>query len=174
MHIKTSTMVAAGILALAGTPLALHLAGGASKNGSATSWVKKLHGGGTVAGHGSAGSTGSTGSTGSAAPQSISDLTGKWIATIESAEGRMECAMALKQDGTKITGTFANPHGDGEFAIHGERKDNQLEFSVDGKTDHGDMRVEFTATIKKEDGSIAGTMKSSMGESRFTAKRNKS
>jgi hypothetical protein len=168
MHIKTSTLVAAGILAVAGTPLALHLMGGSPKD-TATNWIKALHGGGRKAGH-SAGTTGTTG-TSSAVPQSVSDLTGKWVVTIEGAQGSIETRMTLKQEGKKLTGTFANPHGEGEYSLEGERVDNSLNFSVDGKSDHGETPLGFRASVKKDDGSIAGTMKSPMGESKFSARR---
>jgi hypothetical protein len=172
MHIKTSTLVAAGILALAGTPLALHLMGASSKTGTTVSWIKTLHGGGG-SGHGAAATGhGSTGST-EMVPQSTSDVTGKWAVTIESAQGTAETHMTLKQDGKKITGTFASPHGSDEFPVLGERADNTLTFAVDGKTEHGEMRFDIKATVKKEDGTIAGTMTSSMGESKFTARRAK-
>jgi hypothetical protein len=186
MHLKTSTLVAAGVLAIAGTPLALHLIGGSS-NGGTKSWIKTLHGGGTAAGHGAtatshapaAGSSEISSTSGVQAPAekptpaSLSDLTGKWTATIESTDGKMECRMVLKQDGKKLTGTFSNPHGQGEFPASGEFVGGALTLSVDGKTDHGDMHLDFKGAVKRDDGSLAGVMTSSMGESKWTARRSR-
>src|SRR5262245_44003094 len=136
MHIKTSTFVAAGILAIAGTPLCLHLMDGSGKHGTASNWVKALHGG-MAAGHGipagSSGSSGSTGSSGSAGSMqaSVSDLTGKWTVTIGSDQGKVECVMVLKQNGKKLEGTLSNPHGDGDFRIAGEYVDGTVTLAVD-------------------------------------------
>src|SRR5215831_8722791 len=124
MHIKTSTFVAAGILAIAGTPLCLHLMGGSGKHGTASNWIKALHGG-MAGGHGTAtgssGSSGSSGSTGSSGSQtSAPDLTGKWAVTIGDEQGKVECRMALKQNGKKLEGTLSNPHGEGDFPMAGD------------------------------------------------------
>src|SRR5881394_4240633 len=137
MHIKPSTWVAAGILTLAGTPLALHLCGALGDSGHA-SWIKTLHGGG--AGHGAAVSASSAPASTSSATLSVSptsvslqtsstaNLAGKWMVTMESPQGSAQSAMTLEQKGTKLTGTFANPHADGTFPVNGEIKDGTLAF----------------------------------------------
>jgi len=189
MYIKTSTFVAAGILVLAGTPAAWHVFGSSEKIASPTSWAKALHGGGSAAGHGttaahgSGGSAGSGGSGGSLAgdqkpgdkptPASLADLTGKWLVTVESDGGRVEARMTLKQNARKLTGTFSNPHGDNDFPLTGEYSEGAVTLTVEGKTDHGDMHFALKGAMNKEDGSLAGTMTSSMGESKFIAKRTK-
>ena len=169
MHIKTSTYVAAGILAIAGTPLCLHVMGGSGKHGTASNWIKALHGG-AMGAHGSSGSPGSTGSTGSA-QASASDLTGKWTVTIESEQGNIECRLALKQDGKKISGTMSNPHGGDDVPISGEYADGAVTLTVDTKTDHGEMHLTLKGALKKDDGSLAGTMTSAMGESKWVGRR---
>jgi hypothetical protein len=184
VHLKTSRLVAAGVLAIAGTPLALHLIGGSS-NGGTRNWIKTLHGGGSPAAHGSpatahvpaSGSSEISSTSGIQAPAekstpaSLSDLAGKWTVTLENPQGNLECRMVLKQDGKKLTGTFSNPHGEGEFPAAGEFVGGALTLSVDGKTDHGDIHLEFKGAIKKDDGSLAGVMTSAMGESKFSARR---
>jgi len=180
MYLKASTLVAAGVLAVAGTPLALHMAGGSSKHGSTSSWIKTLHGGGD-SGHGAAANHGAASSSelGTAAsspaaiatPQSTADLTGKWNVTVEGTQGTIESVLTLKQDGKKLTGTFGNPHGAGDLPVLGERDGDKIVFAVEGKADHGEFHLEFSGAVKKDDGTLAGTMKSSMGESKFLAKR---
>jgi hypothetical protein len=182
MHIKTSTWVAAGILTLAGTPLALHLCAGSDKSGHAANWVKALHGGG---GHGaavaanSAPAASTSSATLSVSPTSVSlqtssaNLAGKWMVTMESPQGSVQSAMTLEQKGTKLTGTFANPHAEGTFPVTGEIKDGAIALLVEGKTEHGDMRLDFKGTVKKEDGSLSGTLMSGMGESKWSAARAK-
>ncbi len=163
MHIKTSTFVAAGILAIAGTPVALHVLGGSGKHGGMSNWMKTLHGGMAGGGHSAA----------APAPSSASDLTGKWTVAIESDHGPVECRMVLKQNGKKLEGTISNPHGDGDLPVTGESADGTVTFAVDMKSDHGDMHLAFKGAVKKEDGSLAGTMTSAMGESKWTAARRK-
>ena len=177
-------MVAAGVLALAGTPLALHLIGGSSKSGP-TNWVKSLHGQIRPGGHAQPATSHASSAPAAAtdqkpaepaqkekpAPAAFANISGNWTVTIESSGGSMTCKMVLKQDGKKLTGTFSNPHGDGTFPATGEFSDGAMTLSVEGKTDHGEMRLGLKATISKEDGTLSGVMASSMGESKIKAAR---
>ena len=165
MHIKTSTFIAAGILAIAGTPLCLHLMGGSGSHGTTANWIKTLHGGFAAGGHGTAGPTTNA--------RSVDDLTGKWTVTIGTDQDKVECLMVLKQNGRKLEGTLSNPHGDGDFLIAGEYVDGAVTLAVDAKHDQSEMHLTFKGAIKKDDGSLAGTMTSAMGESKWTATRTK-
>lgn len=190
---KTSTIVVMGILGLAATPLALHLAGGSTT--TTKNWIKTLHGGSaagsarTVTLHGGSGvpkgSEGSGVPTGSgvpavleaaqdakATPAAAADLTGKWSLTIESDQGNMTTALVLKQDGKKVTGTMTNPHGEDQLPITGEFAAGTLTMAVDAATDHDEMHIAFKGTAKK-DGSLAGTLTSAMGDMAWTAVRAK-
>lgn len=186
MHLKTSTMVAAGVLALAGTPLALHLIGGSSKSGP-TNWVKSLHGQIRPGGHAQPATSHASSAPAAAtdqkpaepaqkekpAPAALANISGNWTVTIESSGGSMSCKMVLEQDGKQLTGTFSNPHGDDTFPLTGEFADGAMTLSVAGKSEHGEMRLGLKGTISKDDGTLTGVMTSSMGESKFRAIRTK-
>mgnify|MGYP001244483041 CR=1 FL=1 len=168
---KTSTIVVIGILGLAATPLALHLAGGSTS--TTKNWIKTLHGGGSGAAHG-----------GSAAPEALqkvqdkqpapksaaATLAGKWTVTITSEQGDITSTMVLTQEGRKIAGTFANPHGEGDLVVVGELADGAVTLNVDAAVDHGEMHLAFKGAVKG-DGSLAGTMASAMGDATWTAVR---
>jgi hypothetical protein len=192
---RTSTIVMIGILGLAATPLALHLVGGST--GSSKNWIKTLHGGSATASmHGgrtgsgvpevppldvARGALSSSKGEGSGADHSAQDkkpapkpaaatLAGKWTVTIESDQGNVTSTMVLKQEGRNVTGTFSNPHGEGTLPVVGELADRALTLSVDAVVDHGEMHLAFKGAMK-DDGSLAGTMTSAMGDSKWTAVR---
>jgi hypothetical protein len=187
---KTSTIVVMGILGLAATPLALHLAGGSSE--TTKNWVKTLHGGGSTAGHGSpevrqvpqvlqvlqvpqvpqVPQVQQVPGTKAAPKSETVVLSGKWDVTIQGDQGTITSTMVLKQDGAKITGTFANPHADGNLTVAGEFVNGRLTLNADATADHGDMHLTFKGA-PKDDGSLAGTMTSAMGEATWTAARAK-
>jgi hypothetical protein len=150
-----------GILGLAATPLALHLAGGSTP--ATKNWIKTLHGGSTSA-HGAPAQE--------AAPKAATALAGKWIVTIASDQGDVTSTMVLKQEGKSLTGTFTNPHGEGTLPVVGELVDRALTLNVDATVDHGEMHLAFKGVIK-DDGSLAGKMTSGMGDSTWTAVRTK-
>jgi hypothetical protein len=93
--------------------------------------------------------------------------------TVASDQGSITSTMVLKQDGKSITGTFSNPHGEGLLPVVGQLVDGALTFNVDMKADDHEMHLAFKGAVK-DDGSLAGTMTSQMGESKWTAVRMKS
>ena len=94
-------------------------------------------------------------------------VAGSWTMTVEgSPHGNMTTGLTLKQDGTKVTGTFSTGHSadmpvTGEF-VNGELK---LETPADG-----DAKIVFNAKLK-EDGTLAGFLSSPMGDMKWTATR---
>ncbi|MEZ5354972.1 MAG: hypothetical protein R2762_20235 [Bryobacteraceae bacterium] len=72
----------------------------------------------------------------SAATMLAAEVTGKWVATMESPRGEMKINFDLKADGDKLTGTIGNEMmGDSEIQ--------------DGKVD-GDS-IEFKQVMKRGD-----------------------
>jgi hypothetical protein len=95
------------------------------------------------------------------------NLSGRWTMTVEgSPHGTTTMGLVLTQDGTKIGGTFASPHGD--MPIEGEFIDGNLTFVTKERSDHSPIR--FKATLK-DNGALAGYLSSEMGDMTWTAQR---
>src|SRR5262245_7467610 len=94
-------------------------------------------------------------------------VAGNWTMTIEgSPHGNMTAGLVLKQDGTKVTGTFASGHT-ADMTVSGEFVNGELKIETAGD---GDSKISFTGKLK-EDGTLAGYISSPMGDMRWTAAR---
>jgi hypothetical protein len=94
-------------------------------------------------------------------------VAGTWTLSVQgSPHGDMTLGLILKQDGTKITGTFNSPHGDMDVA--GEFVKGELKIATTAGSD--DDRIVFSAQLK-EDGTLAGYVSSPMGDMKWTASR---
>ena len=91
-------------------------------------------------------------------------VAGKWKMAVDSPHGAMDMGMTLSQDGSKVTGTFASPHGD--MTVQGEFTDGTLKLSTTSQ----EAAITFNAKLKDDD-TLAGYLSSSMGDMKFTAKR---
>jgi hypothetical protein len=98
--------------------------------------------------------------------QQQSGVAGKWTMTVDAGpHGATAMALTLKQDGTKVSGTFASPHGD--MPVDGEFVDGVLKLSTNGG--NADSQITFEATLK--DGKLSGYLSSQMGDMKWTAER---
>ena len=87
----------------------------------------------------------------------------------------MQTGLALRQDGTKVTGTY---HMQGKAApVEGEFVDQRLLLTVDAAAiapDHAKKahttKITISATMK-DDGTLEGEMRSGRGPIRITAER---
>jgi len=94
-------------------------------------------------------------------------VTGTWTMTVEGGpHGNATMGLVLKQDGTKVTGTFASGHSPDQ-AVSGELVDGVLKIETAGDSDH---QVSFRGTLKN-DGSLAGTLSTPVGDMKWTAQR---
>ena len=95
-------------------------------------------------------------------------VAGKWTMTVKgSPHGDATMGLALKQDGRKVQGTFASPHG--EFPVEGTFADGTLELAT--KASGADApQITFSAKLKDDD-TLAGYLSSPMGDMTWTAKR---
>jgi len=94
-------------------------------------------------------------------------VAGTWTMTVEgSPHGTMTAGLALKQDGTKVTGTFSSGHT-ADMTVAGEFVDGELKIETAGDTDG---KILFMAKLK-DDGTLAGYLSSPMGDMRWTASR---
>jgi hypothetical protein len=91
-------------------------------------------------------------------------VAGKWRMAVDSPHGAVDMGMTLSQDGNKVTGTFASPHGD--MPVQGEFTDGTLKLSTTSQ----EAAKTFNAKLKDDD-TLAGYISSSMGDMTFTAKR---
>lgn len=102
--------------------------------------------------------------------QDTANVNGRWILAVKgTAHGDTTMGLTLKQEGSKVTGTFASPHGD--VPVKGEFADNALDLATVVRGAH-DPDVTFKAKLK-DDGTLAGYLSSQMGDMSFTAEREK-
>ncbi len=96
------------------------------------------------------------------------NIAGAWQVTVTgpAAHGDMTATMNLKQDGSKVTGTFA-AHGT-EHQLKGQFADGELE--LESTDTPADKSLTFNAKLK-EDGTLAGYLSSPMGDMQWTAAR---
>ena len=93
-------------------------------------------------------------------------VTGTWTMNVEGGpHGNATMGLVLKQEGTKVTGTFSSGHS-ADMEVAGEFKDGQLDVETKG----GDSRIIFSAKLKA-DGTLSGSISSEMGDMKWTASR---
>ena len=101
--------------------------------------------------------------------QKAATVAGKWTLTVDGGgpHGNVAMGLTLTQDGSRVTGTFASPHGD--IPVDGDYTDGTLKLSTTGDND---SRITFEAKLK-DDNTLEGYLSSPMGDMRWTATRNK-
>ena len=94
-------------------------------------------------------------------------VTGAWTMKVEgSPHGDMTAGLTLKQDGTKVTGTFSTGHSP-DLTVSGAFIDGELKLETPQEEEH---KIVFTAKLK-DDGTLAGFLSSPMGDMKWTATR---
>jgi opacity protein-like surface antigen len=94
-------------------------------------------------------------------------VAGRWTMTVEGgAHGVTTMGLALTQDGKKVTGTFASPHGD--MPVKGEFADGTLTLATISKEADA-QPITFNAKLK--DDTLTGYISSAMGDMTWTATR---
>jgi hypothetical protein len=94
-------------------------------------------------------------------------VAGRWTVSVKGGpHGDMTMGLDLAQEGKKVTGTFATPHGD-DLQVEGEFVEGTLTLVTPGG---GESRISMTAKLKG-DGTLDGYLSSQMGEMTWTAKR---
>jgi hypothetical protein len=94
-------------------------------------------------------------------------VTGKWTMTVDSGpHGTMTMGLVLEQQGTKVTGTFASPHGD--MPVEGEFVDDVLKLAT--TVENVDSQITFQARLI-DDGVLSGYLSSQIGDMKWTAER---
>ena len=74
--------------------------------------------------------------------------------------------LTLEQNGKKVSGIFATPHGD-DLQLEGEFAEGTLTLATPGG---GEAKITMTAKLK-DDGTLDGYLSSQMGDMTWTARR---
>ena len=93
-------------------------------------------------------------------------VAGQWTLNVRSPHGEVAMDLDLVQEGKKVSGTLATPHGD-NLPIEGEFADGTLTLATPGTSD---SRITMTAKLK-DNGTLDGYLSSQMGDMTWTAKR---
>jgi hypothetical protein len=98
---------------------------------------------------------------------SVPTVTGTWTMTVDAGpHGVTTMGLVLEQQGTKVTGTFASPHGD--MPVEGEFIDGVLKLATTAQ--NADSQITFEARLKEER-VLSGYLSSQIGDMRWTAER---
>ena len=84
----------------------------------------------------------------SAAPLAPANIAGKWQFTVELAVGTGRPLVTFKQDGEKITGTYAGRYG--KSALEGTVKENHVEFIVTVVAEGTTVSGAFVGDVEKD------------------------
>ena len=96
------------------------------------------------------------------------NVAGEWDVTVETQAGAGNPHFSLKQDGTKVTGTYKGMLG--ESPVTGTVKGNEIALSFQVNAQGMDLAVTYTGTVDGE--TMKGTVKlGDMGEGTFTGKK---
>jgi hypothetical protein len=94
------------------------------------------------------------------------DVSGTWTMNVVGGpHGPATMQLTLKQDGAKVSGTFASGHG-ADMPVKGEFVNGSLQVETSG----GEHKVTLNGKLK-DDGTMAGTLSSTVGDMRWTASR---
>ncbi len=99
-------------------------------------------------------------------------VTGQWTMTLERSMGTATPALDLKQDGTKITGTYTGRYG--TFALEGTLKDRTIQFSFEMGAQGETQTLSFSGEVASDAQTMKGTaVLGEMGDATWSAKREK-
>ena len=98
-----------------------------------------------------------------------SDVSGTWIANVETDAGSGSPTFVFKQTGDQITGTYTGAFG--EAKITGTVKGNQITWGWESTATGEATKITYTGTLG-DDGKIKGTVDlGSVGKGTFTASK---
>jgi hypothetical protein len=98
----------------------------------------------------------------------FADLTGTWNVEVETDAGAGSPTLVLKQDGEKITGTYAGALG--EAKVNGTLKGDQVEITFEVEQGGQGGKVIYKGTVKGD--TMSGTVDlAGMAKGTFKAKK---
>ena len=93
-------------------------------------------------------------------------IAGQWTLNVKSPHGDVTMRLDLTQQGKKVTGTLATPHGD-DLPVEGEFTEGTLTLATPGSSD---ARITMTAKLTVNE-TLDGYLSSQMGDMTWTARR---
>ncbi len=100
------------------------------------------------------------------------NVAGKWTITMEMSMGTATPSLELKQDGTKITGSYTGRYG--TFPLEGTLKDRNIEFSFQMGAEGQTVTMSFAGEVAADGQTMKGTASlGEMGDATWTAKKEK-
>ena len=108
------------------------------------------------------------------APKAL-DVSGKWAMVLELSIGTSNPALVLKQDGTKVTGTYTGRYGESKLTGTIDDK-RQLVFQVALSAEGQDVTMFFSGEVSADGLMIAKGVVNveGLGEGSWAAKKDKS
>ncbi len=98
------------------------------------------------------------------------NVTGKWAMTLEMSMGTATPSLDLKQDGTKITGTYTGRYG--TFDLQGTLKDRAIQFSFNMSAEGETVTMTFAGEVAEDGQTMKGTATlGEMGDATWSAKK---
>jgi hypothetical protein len=94
-------------------------------------------------------------------------VAGTWSMSVDSPHGAMTTALDLKQDGTKVTGTFTSNGHLPDMTVEGTFADGVLKLETGDAAEH---KITFQAKLL-ENGTLSGVLSMEAGDMNWTAKR---
>ena len=100
------------------------------------------------------------------AEKSGPSVAGQWTLNVKSPHGDVGMVLDLTQEGKKVSGMLATPHGD-DLPVEGEFVAGTLTLSTNGSSE---ARITMTAKLQ-DNGTLDGYLSSQMGDMTWTARR---
>jgi hypothetical protein len=98
------------------------------------------------------------------------NVAGKWAVTLEMGMGTATPELELKQDGTKITGTYTGRYG--SFPLEGTLKGRTIAFSFTMAAEGQSVTMSYAGEVAADAQSMKGTASlGEMGDATWSAKR---
>ena len=94
-------------------------------------------------------------------------IAGTWSMAVDSPHGAMTTSLDLKQDGTKVTGTFNSNGHMPDMKVEGTFSDGALKLETTEGSEH---KIIFSAKLL-ENGTLSGYLSMEAGDMNWTAKR---
>jgi hypothetical protein len=109
------------------------------------------------------------------APAAKVDVTGKWTVVMELSIGTSNPTLVLKQDGTKVTGTYTGRYGESKLTGTIDDK-RQLAFQVALSAEGTDVTMFFSGEVSADGQLVAKGVVNieGLGEGTWAAKKEKS
>jgi hypothetical protein len=105
----------------------------------------------------------------SAGQATKTDVTGKWVFTVETSAGAGTPTITLKQDGEKLTGHYSGQLGEADLTGAVKGQDIKITFTVDVQ---GTMiNCVYTGAVESKDAIKGKVELVGLGDGTFTAKR---